>query len=346
MDAGTLPYGDQRRLEMARALAAQPKLMLLDEPTAGMNPVETHELGEQIIRLRAEGLTVLVIEHDMSLIQQVCDQIYVLNFGQIIAHGTHDEIRHNRQVIEAYLGEDGGRSAWRCLKSTICTASYGAIKALRGLSFQVEQGQVVSLIGANGAGKSTTLNTISGLLKPTGGRVIFDGRDITGWRADRVTALGLVQVPEGRQVIAPMSVYENLIIGAQERRRPQSRSGRDLTPASRACTSAATSKPGLLSGGEQQMLAVGRALMMHPRLLMLDEPSMGLAPLMVNEVFRIIADIKAQGIPILLVEQNARKALQIADYAYVLERGQIAHQDQAAAAAAGHFRDRGVFGIT
>ncbi len=110
VEAGTLPYGDQRRLEMARALASAPKLILLDEPTAGMNPVETHELGEQIIRLRAEGLTVLVIEHDMSLIQQVCDRIYVLNFGQIIAQGTHDEIRHNRQVIEAYLGEDGGET--------------------------------------------------------------------------------------------------------------------------------------------------------------------------------------------------------------------------------------------
>ncbi len=106
VEAANLPYGDQRRLEMARALAAKPKLILLDEPTAGMNPVETHELGEQIIRLRDEGLTALVIEHDMSLIQQVCDDIYVLNFGQIIAHGTHEEIRHNRQVIEAYLGED------------------------------------------------------------------------------------------------------------------------------------------------------------------------------------------------------------------------------------------------
>ncbi|MFN8450649.1 MAG: ABC transporter ATP-binding protein [Anaerolineae bacterium] len=207
-------------------------------------------------------------------------------------------------------------------------AGYGAIRALRGLSFAVEQGQVVSLIGANGAGKSTTLNTISGLIKPTQGRVIFDGRDITGWRADRVTALGLIQVPEGRQVIAPMTVYENLIIGARGEtlqadlddiyaRFPRLYERRDQ-------------RAGLLSGGEQQMLAVGRALMMRPRLLMLDEPSMGLAPLMVNEVFRIIGDIKNQGIPILLVEQNARKALQIADTAYVLERGRIAHQGDAA----------------
>ena len=208
--------------------------------------------------------------------------------------------------------------------------SYGAIKALRGLSFGVEQGQVVSLIGANGAGKSTTLNTISGLLKPTGGRVIFAGHDITGWRADRVTALGLIQVPEGRQIIAPMSVYENLIIGTKSDANLQADLDETFARFPRLYERR-DQKAGLLSGGEQQMLAVGRALMMHPRLLMLDEPSMGLAPLIVNEIFRIIADIKAQGIPILLVEQNARKALQIADYAYVLERGLIAHQDQAAA---------------
>ena len=222
--------------------------------------------------------------------------------------------------------------------------SYGAIKALRGVSFQVEQGQVVSLIGANGAGKSTTLNTISGLLKPTQGRVIFAGHDITGWRADRVTALGLIQVPEGRQMIAPMSVYENLIIGAQSgaalkadlddiyARFPRLYERRDQ-------------KAGLLSGGEQQMLAVGRALMMHPRLLMLDEPSMGLAPLMVNEVFRIIGQIKERGIPILLVEQNARKALQIADYAYVLERGHGRARGSGGEPASGFVGDCGVFGV-
>jgi branched-chain amino acid transport system ATP-binding protein len=207
-------------------------------------------------------------------------------------------------------------------------ASYGAIKALRGLSFEVEQGQVVSMIGANGAGKSTTLNTISGLLKPTSGRVVFDGHDITGWRADRVTALGLIQVPEGRQVIAPMSVYENLIIGAHKAN--QQADLDDIYTRFPRLYERREQRAGLLSGGEQQMLAVGRALMMHPRLLMLDEPSMGLAPLMVNEVFRIIGDIKAQGIPILLVEQNARKALQIADTAYVLDRGQIAHHGDAA----------------
>lgn len=211
-------------------------------------------------------------------------------------------------------------------------SGYGAIKALRGISFGVEQGQVVSLIGANGAGKSTTLNTISGLIKPTGGRVTFAGQDVTGWRADRVTNLGLVQVPEGRQVIATMSVLENLLVGVGRSADPiQTESDLDrIFMRFGRLKERRDQKAGSLSGGEQQMLAVGRAMMMRPRLLMLDEPSMGLAPLLVNEVFRIIADIKAQGIPILLVEQNARKALQIADYAYVLERGKIVHQGPAA----------------
>ncbi len=209
--------------------------------------------------------------------------------------------------------------------------SYGSIKALRGVSFNVESGQVVSLIGANGAGKTTTLNSISGVLKPNQGRIIFDGKDITGWRSDRVTGLGLVQVPEGRQIVSTMTVLENLQLGAYVRKDDVA-VGQDLenifTRFARL-RERRDQKAGSLSGGEQQMLAVGRALMTRPRLLMLDEPSMGLAPMLINEIFKIIADIKAQGIPILLVEQNACKALQIADYAYVLEIGTVVHQGKA-----------------
>jgi len=209
--------------------------------------------------------------------------------------------------------------------------NYGAIKALRGVSFSIDEGQVVSLIGANGAGKSTTLNTISGLLKPVSGRVMFEGKDITGWRPDRVAMRRLVQVPEGRQVIANMSVYENLTIGTHTRQDKKAVSAlQDILEQFPRLNERRNQKAGLLSGGEQQMLAVGRALMMQPRLLMLDEPSMGLAPILVNQVFEIIADIKAQGIPILLVEQNARKALEVADYAYVLERGVVVKEGSAA----------------
>lgn len=208
--------------------------------------------------------------------------------------------------------------------------SYGAIAALRGISFQVEEGQVVTLIGANGAGKSTTLNAISGLVRATSGQVVFNRQNIISLRPDRISNSGLVQVPEGRQVIATMSVQENLEVGAHHRHDGNIQADiRQVFERFPRLQERRLQKAGSLSGGEQQMLAVGRALMMRPRLLMLDEPSMGLAPILVNEVFSIIAEIKAQGTTILLVEQNARKALQLADYAYVLERGRIAHQGPA-----------------
>jgi len=207
---------------------------------------------------------------------------------------------------------------------------YGTIQALRGLSFSMMPGQVITLIGANGAGKSTTLNTISGILDPTMGRIYFMGEDITELNAHEITRRHLVQVPEGRQIIATMSVLENLMIGTHIRKGEKVTTDvDDIFARFPRLAERRHQKAGSLSGGEQQMLAVGRALMMRPRLLMLDEPSMGLAPLLVSEVFELIAEIKSQGISILLVEQNARKALQIADYVYVLERGKIVNEGTA-----------------
>jgi branched-chain amino acid transport system ATP-binding protein len=209
--------------------------------------------------------------------------------------------------------------------------AYGGIAALRGIGFEVYPGTVVALVGANGAGKSTTLNTISGLLAPRAGSIRFEGREIGGWRADRVAAAGLVQVPEGRQVLAPMSVEENLLLGAYTRRDREI--GADLAHTYERFPRLAERRQqlaGSLSGGEQQMLAIGRALMARPRLLMLDEPSLGLAPLIVAEVFRLIESLKEQGATILLVEQNARKALAVADTAYVLESGRITRSGSAA----------------
>ncbi len=209
--------------------------------------------------------------------------------------------------------------------------AYGAIAALQGISFTVPRGRVVALVGANGAGKSTTLNTISGLLNPRAGTITFEGQNISGWRADRVTGLGIVQVPEGRQVLAPLTVEENLRLGAVSRR---SRAApQDLAAIYTRFPRLHERRQqlaGSLSGGEQQMLAIGRALMAQPKLLMLDEPSLGLAPLLVQEIFRIIADLKALGATLLLVEQNARKALEVADDAYVLENGRITQAGPAA----------------
>jgi branched-chain amino acid transport system ATP-binding protein len=208
-------------------------------------------------------------------------------------------------------------------------SSYGAIAALKGVSFEVRRGSVVALVGANGAGKSTTLNTISGLLRPDSGSIRFEDHDITGWRADRVTSLGLIQVPEGRQVLGGLTVEENLLLGAYTRH--DSEVDRDLAEIYLRfdiLKKRRSQLADLLSGGEQQMLALGRALMSRPKLLMLDEPSLGLAPLIVQEVFRIIGKLKERT-TILLVEQNARKALQLADYAYVLEGGRVAQEGPA-----------------
>jgi branched-chain amino acid transport system ATP-binding protein len=213
--------------------------------------------------------------------------------------------------------------------------NYGAVEALRGVSFRVGEGSVVALVGANGAGKSTTLNTISGLLAPASGAVTFDGSDITGLRADRIVSRGVIQVPEGRQVVSPLTVEENLLLGAVQRRDPEV--GADLAGVYQRFPRLAErrdQRAGLLSGGEQQMLAIGRALMARPRLLMLDEPSLGLSPLLSRDVFAIVASLKSQGRTILLVEQNARQALRIADYAYVLEGGRVSQHGPASELAA------------
>jgi branched-chain amino acid transport system ATP-binding protein len=218
------------------------------------------------------------------------------------------------------------------LKVSGLTVNYGAIEAVRDLSFEVKRGQVVAIIGANGAGKSTTLNTIGGLIKPLRGKIEFDGRNISGLRADLVTQLGMAQVPEGREVLAPLNVEENLRLGAYTRN-DKVEIEKDLQAMFERFPILAKRRKqaaGLMSGGEQQMLVVARALMARPKLLTLDEPSMGLAPLIVNQIFEIINEIKQQGVTLLLVEQNAHKALQVADYAYVLERGQMAHAAPAA----------------
>ena len=203
--------------------------------------------------------------------------------------------------------------------------SYGRIEAVRGVSLVVPQGHVVALIGANGAGKTTIMRAISGLLRPRGGRVVLDGADITGWAPHRIAAAGLLQVPEGRQCFGELTVAENLSLGAYlvpDRAEITRRQAAVLTRFPRLAERL-TQLAGSLSGGEQQMLAIGRALMGGPRLLLLDEPSMGLAPLFVEEIFGIISSLRREGTTILLVEQNASAALEIADTAYVLETGRV-----------------------
>jgi branched-chain amino acid transport system ATP-binding protein len=205
------------------------------------------------------------------------------------------------------------------------SVSYGAIQALRGVSLSVEQGQIVTLIGANGAGKSTTLRAISGILRPTDGEIEFDGASLVSDTPHEIVRRGLIQVPEGRGIFANLSVEENLSLGAYCRRdhekvRESRERGLELFPRLRERLN---QNAGTLSGGEQQMLAIARALVARPRLLLLDEPSLGLAPQITQTIFKVIREIRQQGTTILLVEQNARMALKVADYAYVLETGEI-----------------------
>ena len=352
--AGTLPYGDQRRLEIARALALKPRLLILDEPAAGMNPSEKHGMRELIESLNKEGLTILLIDHDMRLVMGVCTRVAVLNFGKKIADSTPEEVSTDAGVIKAYLGTGGEREvssapgargvdesvevieagatsgvaaepANAILEVRDLSVSYGAVNAVRGVSLRVGRGEVVALIGANGAGKSTILNTLSGLIRPDSGSAVFDGLDLTSASASAIVRRGLVQVPEGREILARQTVLENLEL-ATWGRRDRTAVGKDIDAAmkrfpilgERRAMRAAT-----LSGGEQQMLAIARGLLAKPRLLLLDEPSLGLAPQMVDEVFATIDEIHKDGTTILLVEQNALRALAIADRAYVIETGQI-----------------------
>lgn len=209
--------------------------------------------------------------------------------------------------------------------------SYGVIKAIKGISFEVNQGEVIALIGANGAGKTTILHTITGLIPQTAGSITFEGKNITRLPGHKIVYLGMAHVPEGRRVFAQLSVYQNLRLGAYSRK-DKKEFDETLEMVYRKFPRLEERKnqmAGTLSGGEQQMLAMGRALMSHPRIILMDEPSMGLSPIFVEEIFNIIKEISAGGTTVLLVEQNAKKALSIANRAYVLETGQIALEGKA-----------------
>ncbi|MCW2695155.1 MAG: transporter related protein [Modestobacter sp.] len=210
------------------------------------------------------------------------------------------------------------------------TVSYGRVEAVRGVSFSAAPGSLVTLVGANGAGKSSVINAVSGMIRPSGGTITFEGRDVTRTPAHKLVGRGLVQVPEGRQILATLTIEENLLMGAWRTGSAGQRSIDAMYDRFPVLAQRRTLPAGALSGGEQQMLAIARALVAAPKVMLMDEPSMGLAPKIVDEVFRVIGEIRASGTTVVLVEQNARRALRAADHGYVLQSGEVVHSGPAA----------------
>jgi branched-chain amino acid transport system ATP-binding protein len=208
--------------------------------------------------------------------------------------------------------------------------AYGRVEAVRGVSFEARQGSLVTLVGANGAGKSSVINAVSGMLRPAGGRITFEGNDVTRTPAHKLVARGLVQVPEGRQILSTLTIEENLRMGAWHAGGTAQQSIDAMYDRFPVLAQRRALPAGALSGGEQQMLAIARALVARPTVMLMDEPSMGLAPKIVDEVFRVIEEIRASGTTVVLVEQNARRALRAADHGYVLQTGEVVHSGPAA----------------
>ncbi|TYC60649.1 ATP-binding cassette domain-containing protein [Rhodobacterales bacterium] len=339
--AGDLPHVDRRLVEIARALAMRPQFLLLDEPAAGLMRADKDSLARLLRQIADLGLAVVLVEHDMELVMGISDRIQAVDAGKPIAFGSPAEIQADETVIAAYLGDGGASAKARrtplateqtpVLSTVKLTAGYGAAPVLKDVSIRVRPGEMVALLGANGAGKSTFLSALAGVHRPVEGRIILKDEAVHDLMPHDLVRRGLVLVPEGRQVFPELTVLENIELGAYKRRADMSgdeiAAHLDRFPRLR---DRLTSRAGLLSGGEQQMMAIARGLMSKPDILLLDEPSLGLAPSMVDELYAILAELRDEGRTILLVDQMATMALSVADYAYVLEQGRIVVEGVAA----------------
>ena len=331
--ASALPHVDRRLVEIARALAGKPRVLLLDEPGAGLAQGDKTRLGGLLQKIAGSGVAVVLIEHDMGLVMGISDHVVVLDAGRCIAQGSPESVRADPNVIKAYLGEGDFQPRPRApdwvaprdgrLTVSALASGYGGAPVLRGVSLQVNSGELVAMLGANGAGKSTLMRSLSGLLRPVAGQILLLGREVARFSAHQVAGAGLVLVPEGRQVFPELSVEDNIRLGAHTRRDYQPAEVEAMLRRFPMIERRRGRRAGLLSGGEQQMLAIARGLMARPKVLLLDEPSLGLAPAIINELFEVLATLRDEGMSVLLVDQMAALALAIADRAYVLDSGDI-----------------------
>ncbi|MGH7121205.1 MAG: ATP-binding cassette domain-containing protein [Acetobacteraceae bacterium] len=338
-DSGAgLSHGERRVLDLAVTLATEPDVLLLDEPLAGLGDAEREEIGH-LIRQLAGSHAILLIEHDIDRVLAISDRITVLHQGRVIAEGKPQEIVNDPEVVNAYLGQHGARNeatpgATRrggqsaepaVLHLSGLVSGYHGSRVLQGVDLEVRRGEVVALLGRNGVGKTTTLRTIMGTVKPIEGRIRFENTDITGWTPDRVNRRGISIVPEGRRIFPNLTVLDNLLI-AQRPGGWNLEETYGLFPKLRVL---AGSRGRELSGGEQQMLAIARALAAPTSLVLLDEPLEGLAPAIVMEVLQAIVTLRERA-SILIVEQKVDLVLPFAERAYVMVSGRIAHEGDAA----------------
>jgi branched-chain amino acid transport system ATP-binding protein len=352
-----LPTGQARMVELARALATGPSVLLLDEPSSGLNAEETRALGQVLTGLAAEGMAILLVEHDMTLVMGICARVAVLDNGQIICRGDPASVRADPLVQEAYLGaglepdgrdidhapadapgrstgdEPGGAAAAPGTEAVAVSvqdvrAGYGRIEVLHGITLEVAKGSALALLGPNGAGKSTLLKVISGQMAPTSGTVASYGRRLGRNESEQLARAGVCMIPEGRSVFPNLTVSENLLMYTF-RRPGLSADVIEERAIERFPILGQRRKQlaGTLSGGEQRMLALARALTTDPEVLFLDELSMGLAPLIVEELYGVVGQlVETERLTIIMVEQFVQTALSIADHAVVMVNGELVSQ--------------------
>jgi branched-chain amino acid transport system ATP-binding protein len=349
LPARSLPLLRRKRLEVARALALDPKLLLLDEVGAGLVDSEVTELIALIRSLKDQVQGIVIIEHVLRVVRECCERLVVINFGRKFAEGRTGEVLASDDVAAVYLGTAGApRGAPRgaavvpmpmsaktrtpLLELKGVHAGYGQARVLEGIDLAVQLGQTVAVLGTNGAGKTTLAQVLSGAIRPSAGQMLVDGQPVTGWPPHRIAALGLAQCMEGRRIFAPLSVEENLLLAARRATRADRAQRLEQVYALFPDLKERRGNAGTsMSGGQQQMLAIGRALMAAPRLIVFDEISLGLAPVVMDRLYDALAELKRSGLTMLIVEQDVERALNLADQVHVMEHGRFALSGRAAA---------------